>query len=158
MIGVLVDSGDRETAREFFELFKTPWEFYRQDRHYEVLLCVGEGKFDRTAKLGILYASSKTEWDDDHQTECCQQRPTRTLLYQGNRIPIYGNSVTFPEKGAGLLEDEESHEPMAHIARFGERWLARIGYDLLSEIRTLLTVVNPLSTPPYRHWNYILRY
>ena len=143
MIGVLVDSGDRETAREFFELFKTPWEFYRQDRHYEVLLCVGEGKFDRTAKLGILYASSKTEWDDDHQTECCQQRPTRTLLYQGNRIPIYGNSVTFPEKGAGLLEDEESHEPMAHIARFGERWLARIGYDLLSEIRTLLTVGQP---------------
>jgi peptidoglycan/xylan/chitin deacetylase (PgdA/CDA1 family) len=144
MIGVIVDSGDRETAREFFELFKTPWEFYRQDRNYEVLLCVGDGKFDKTAKLGILYASSKTEWDDDHQIECgCQQKPTRTLLYQGNRIPIYGYSVTFPDKREGLLTDEDSHQPMAHIARSGEGWLARIGYDLLAEIRTLLTAGQP---------------
>jgi hypothetical protein len=144
MIGVIVDSGDRETAREFFELFKTPWEFYQQDRNYEVLLCVGDRKFDRTAKLGILYASSQTEWDDDHQIECgCQQKPTRTVLYRGNRIPIYGYSVTFPDKREGLLTDEDSQQPMAHIARSGEGWLARIGYDLLGEIRTLLTAGQP---------------
>ena len=32
MIGVIADSAEQDVVREFFELFKTPWEFYRKDR------------------------------------------------------------------------------------------------------------------------------
>ncbi len=42
MIGVIADSAEQEVVREFFELFKTPWEFYRRDRRYEVVLCAGD--------------------------------------------------------------------------------------------------------------------
>ncbi len=42
MIGVIADPSEHDVVREFFELFKTPWEFYRRDRHYEVMLCADE--------------------------------------------------------------------------------------------------------------------
>ena len=44
MIGVIATSPDHAVIREFFELFKTPWEFYRHDRSYDVVLCVGDGQ------------------------------------------------------------------------------------------------------------------
>ena len=30
MIGVIADPAEADVVREFFELFKTPWEFYRR--------------------------------------------------------------------------------------------------------------------------------
>ena len=60
MIGVIADPAEHDVVREFFELFKTPWEFYREDRQYDVLLCAGDGQFDATAKLVLLYAGRKT--------------------------------------------------------------------------------------------------
>ena len=42
MIGVIANASDCQVVYEFFELFKTPWEFYRTDRHYDVLI-VSEG-------------------------------------------------------------------------------------------------------------------
>jgi hypothetical protein len=38
MIGVLSAPSEHPAVREFFELFKTPWEFYARDRTYDVVL------------------------------------------------------------------------------------------------------------------------
>ena len=51
MIGVIAKTGQTATVEEFFELFKTPWEFYREASRYDVLLCAGEGQFERSSKL-----------------------------------------------------------------------------------------------------------
>jgi hypothetical protein len=32
MIGIIANPTEHSVVREFFELFKTPWEFYRSDR------------------------------------------------------------------------------------------------------------------------------
>jgi len=63
MIGVIANPADHDVAREFFELFKTPWEFCRKDRHYDVLLCAGEGPLDATAKVALVYAGRETHFD-----------------------------------------------------------------------------------------------
>ena len=59
MIGVIADPADADVVREFFELFKTPWEFYRSDRQYDVLLCAGDGQIDEGAKLVLCYAGKR---------------------------------------------------------------------------------------------------
>ena len=59
LIGVIADSADHDVAREFFELFKTPWEFYRSDRHYDVVLSAGEGQPDPAAELVSALRRSK---------------------------------------------------------------------------------------------------
>jgi hypothetical protein len=140
MIGVIADSAEQDVVREFFELLKTPWEFYRRDRRYDVLLCAGGDQVEGTARLVLFYAGRKTHFDDEQEAQTGQQRRhTCILAYRGNRIPIYGATTTFPERESGFLMDEDSEECVAYVTRSGERGLARIGYDLFSEVRTLLT-------------------
>ena len=144
MIGVIADPTDQDVVREFFELFKTPWEFYRRDGRYELLLCAGDSQFDRTAKFVLFYAGRKMHFDDEQKLQTGRQRKNSCILsYQGNRIPIYGGTITFPEKRSGLLTDEDSQECTAYLDRSRESMVARIGYNLFGEVRTLLTAGQP---------------
>lgn len=144
MIGIIADPSEHDVVREFFELFKTPWEFYRSDRRYEVVLCAGGDQVNGTAKLVLLYAGRKMHFDDEQKIQTGRQRREYCILsYQQNRIPIYGDTVTFPGKGNSILTDEDSHESAAYLDQSGQRVLARIGYDLFSEIRRLLAVGQP---------------
>src|SRR5208282_796204 len=140
MIGVIASPADHDVVREFFELFKTPWEFYRRDQQYDVLLCAGDGQLDATAKILLFYAGRKTHFDDQQQIQTGRQRRQACVFsYHGNRIPIYGDTVAFSEKGSGFLIEEDSQECAAYLDASGDRMLARIGYDLFREVRTLLT-------------------
>lgn len=145
MIGVIADPSEYDVAREFFELFKTPWEFYRSDGQYTILLCCGSEPVDADAKLVVFYAGRRANFDDEHGFRTGGQRRESGVVfsYQENRIPIYGDSVTFPNSGNGLLTDEETDEPAAYVDRSGQRVFARIGYDLFAEVRKLLTAGQP---------------
>jgi len=146
MIGVIANPADHDVVCEFFELFKTPWEFYRPNLKYEVVLVAGDCRFDGTAKVVVLYAGRKTHFDDEHEIRTGGHLDNDCILsYQGRRIPIYGNSITFPEKGSSLLTDEGSQVCAAYVDESSHGALARIGYDLFSEIRTLLTVGQPAA-------------
>jgi hypothetical protein len=146
MIGVIANPNDQDVIREFFELFKTPWEFFRKDGRYEVLLCAGEAQFDGNAKLVLFYAGEKTQFDDERKIQTGRQRKLSCLLSrQGNRIPIYGDTITFLEKGSGLLTVEDSQECAAYLEQSTERVVVRIGYDLFGEIRKLLTIGQPAA-------------
>jgi len=145
MIGVIAEPADHNVVCEFFELFKTPWEFYRRDRQYDVLLNAGDAQFEATAKLVLFYGGRRMHFDDEQKIQTGRQRRHACVLsYQRTRIPIYGDTITFPMQGNGLLTDENnSLECAAYLDESGDRVLARIGYDLFREIRTLLTVGQP---------------
>jgi peptidoglycan/xylan/chitin deacetylase (PgdA/CDA1 family) len=146
MIGVIAHPGEHNVVREFFELFKTPWEFYRPDQKYDVVLCAADGRMQANAKLVIFYAGMETGFDKQEKIQTVrQQRHACVLLYEGDRIPIYGDTITFAEIGSSLLTEEDSRECAAFIDGHEEGILARIGYDLFSEVRTLLTVGQPAA-------------
>jgi hypothetical protein len=144
MIGVIASPADRDVVSEFFELFKTPWEFYRRERQYDVLLCAGDGQFDSGAKLMLYYAGRRVNFDDQQEIQTGEQgKQPCVLSYAGYRIPIYGDTVTFSEKQSSLLTIEGSQQCAAFLEVSGDSALARIGYDLFSEIRTLVTAGQP---------------
>jgi len=146
MIGVIADPKERDVVREFFELFKTPWEFYRRDRDYDVLLCAGEGQFDAITKLIVFYSGKKTMFDREQRTPVGAQRKCpNCLMYQGNRLPIYGELATFAEKGSSFLAVEGGQKSAVCMDRADGKVLVRIGYDLFSEVRTLLTEGQPAA-------------
>ena len=146
MIGVIANPADQEVIREFFELFKTPWEMYRSDRKYDVLLCSSDAHFDATAKLVLVYAGRKTHFDDEQKISIGRQRRHACILsYRGCRFPLYGESIAFAQSGAGLLTDEESRECGAYCYNSAGTVFGRIGYDLFDEVRTLLTAGQPPS-------------
>ena len=144
MIGVIAPTSELEVVSEFFELFKTPWEPYRRDRKYDVLVGAGGESFDGTAKLVVIYAGATTQFDKVRKIASAGQRADTCILsYRGSRIPLYGNTITFPEKEKGLLKDEASQQCVAYLERSAGETRARIGYNLFAEVRTLLVQGQP---------------
>src|SRR6266705_2484647 len=145
MIGVIANPSEHSVVCEFFELFKTPWEFYRSEGQYEVLLCSGDARLpENLAKLVLIYAGQKLLFDSESEIEIAsEQKETRILSYGGIRIPIYGCSITFRERGTGNLGDEGTHQQAMHLEQRKGGVLARIGYDLFGEVRALLTEGQP---------------
>lgn len=132
MIGVLADPSEHAVVREFFELFKTPWEFYRSGRQYDVLLCAGDGDVPRgAAKLVLIYSGQA-----DGSPQAGQ-----LLAYKEHRIPVYGSCVAFDEQASGFLVEAESRRTVGYL----EESIARIGYDLFHEVRFLLTKGQPVT-------------
>src|ERR1700751_34841 len=115
MIGVIADAADHSALCEFFELFKTPWEFYRSGRQYDVVICAGDGQLDRAVKLSIFFSGRRTRFDDEQKIRTGrQQREARILSFRGNRLPIYGDTITFAH-GSPLVTDEHSQECTACV-------------------------------------------
>ncbi len=142
MIGVLADSQDHPVIREFFELFKTPWEFGQEGRDYDVLLSSGDrdtGGFK--APLRIIYAENARS--PDVAGGVPRQTAVRRLTYRGSELALYCGGCEFPDGIPGLLIDLASHEPALRETRRGNQHGIQVGYDLWSEVRHLLTAGQP---------------
>ena len=57
MIGVIANEVEHSTVVEFFELFKTPWEFHRPGAQYDVLICSNSTVPENNARLLLLYGA-----------------------------------------------------------------------------------------------------
>ncbi|MBS1867656.1 MAG: hypothetical protein JSS69_17210, partial [Acidobacteria bacterium] len=148
MIGVLVDSIQREAAREFFELFKTPWEFYEENKQYEVLLCAGcTLPLSAKEKLTVLYGAQPAEWDKlsgDVAVRACSG--PSVVHFADAQIPLYGPSARFKAQGRVLLSERGREECAGFFQQSDTGSLARIGYDLFLEVRELLLKGQPIES------------
>lgn len=144
MIGVVANSSEEAAVREFFELFKTPWEFYEPHRKYEVILCAGAGNFDENAaKLVLIYSGLKLPLDDAERVQFADAgNDACTLPYKGFRVPIYGDHLFFRENTGASPVRELPNSAIYRPQSLG-REVVRIGYDLFAEVRTLLTTGQP---------------
>jgi hypothetical protein len=147
MIGVIADPSEHATVREFFELFKTPWEFCHELGHYDVVLRSGDGKAGEGAtSLLLLYAGRELESDSEHDFQVASQRCGGSVLWkEGIRVPLYGESVTFSQCDGRTLAYEDSGEAAMCSYESGGRQSVRIGYDLFREIRILLEDGQPAA-------------
>jgi len=151
MIGVIANHAQHAAVREFFELFKTPWEFYRNDRDYEVLLCVNEVPVEtRAARLVIVYGSHELPLDiSKDQPIGSRVNGTSVLLAKEMRIPIYKGCVTFaPDPLSVLIEEQSGRGAAYEAAQADGSKLVRIGYNILEEISALLTDWQPPANAP----------
>jgi hypothetical protein len=147
MIGVIANQAEVSVVREFFEIFKTPWEFYRDGYRYEAILCCGDNSFEiPPAPLVIIYAQFERPSDDALSgSRKSAADGARMLSYHGTPLPLYRGSVTFHQSVDSPLRDLESQQPaMLETNRNGIR-LIRIGYDLFAEVDYLLKIGQPVS-------------
>jgi peptidoglycan/xylan/chitin deacetylase (PgdA/CDA1 family) len=146
MIGVVADAADHDVVCEFFELFKTPWEFFRSDHQYDVVLCAGEFRVESNAEITVQYSSSKLTSDNALAAEHPKNPQNPVLMsHQKDLIPIYGKHATFSGQEDSLLKVEDSGECLGYRRVSQYRTAARLGYDLFAEIRFLLTEGQPLA-------------
>jgi len=144
MIGVLTDPKYSAAVKEFFELFKTPWEFYQSGRKYAVLIT---DRLDfNAADVVVVFASqARHQAATAHADTSCWRAKGGNLAYRDLTLPIHGSRTTFSAQEQVVLRDEESQESALYREQIGEAVVFRVGYDLFHEIHTLLTVGQPLS-------------
>jgi hypothetical protein len=148
MIGVIATDSQHQVVREFFELFKTPWEFYKRDGRYDVVICAGRRvQGISSAKLVLMYGGRELPFDAAQGRQGHSNgRSPHMLVSADIRIPVYGESVTFSPSRGGVLLDEESQQPAAYVeACASGSIVVRIGYDLFKEVALLLTEGQPLK-------------
>jgi hypothetical protein len=144
MIGVIAKLEEHDVVREFFELFKTPWEFCRADGRYDVVIDDGAALDHHRARLVIIYGSQATAFDHTWKRLPGPRRQNTTLSCHGDRLPVYGDCAPFAsDTGSPHLVLEDSRQPVAAVTRVDGQTFVRVGYDLFREIRFLLTTGQP---------------
>ena len=103
MIGVCCRENEKDVVREFFELFKTPWQFYEEEKSYEVVLATTSEIPPVNAKLLVIAGSDEKE--GDRRLNIVGNSQLRNILVSCNgiQVPIYGNISTFKKFGTTLL-------------------------------------------------------
>jgi hypothetical protein len=139
MIGVVASEAEHPAVAEFFELFKTPWEFHRPGAHYDVLICSSSLVPENSAGLLLLYGAQRQAFED------CRNMKTRRapghdfVSFRGDRMPIYGSCLLFDSPCNTVLVHEGTKSAAAVSVASGAQVMVRLGFDLFEETRHLLT-------------------
>jgi hypothetical protein len=143
LIGVAVRDNEQSIVQEFFELFKTPWEFCKPGESYEVVISTQKETPGVEAKLFILVGTQKTQLDSEIgiavQSSC--QKPK--LEVHGRDLPVYGEGLTFSQSSEPFLKVKGSGEAAGTETRVKDKKIIRLGVDLFQEVDFILTHGQP---------------
>ncbi|MGA8478718.1 MAG: hypothetical protein WB696_12235 [Chthoniobacterales bacterium] len=143
MIGVAVRADERDIVAEFFELFKTLWEFCRSGVRYDVVLCTSVDYRCEASRLLLVLGGAATAFDTERRRKVKSRPPGFIVSDEGKRVPIYEAMVTFPGCINCVLTEEATGEPVAVFEQRGEVTTLRVGYNIFAEARFLLTAGQP---------------
>jgi|SRR5579862_5881079 len=145
MIGVACNSYEAPAVLEFFELFKTPWERYRPNGHYDVLIAtITNVPTDSDAELLIIYGTAGTGFDKSSgRLEKSEAAGCTWVQGNGFELPIYGEVAVFSRGGQSPLQLKHGDDSVVAWLDNGDRHIVRIGYDLFDEVGLLLSKGQP---------------
>ena len=145
MIGVISKVREEGTVKEFFELFKTPWEFYKENNTYDAVLITCDPQFEVAAKLLVIYGSEENSFDRRNKLKPVKVRNTSTLRYRDLTFPIYGNVSAFRSNVRAVLRTTETGDAVAGLFNTNNCKVLRIGFDLFQEVEYLLLHGQPIE-------------
>lgn len=139
MIGIALKINDDIIITEFFELFKTPWEFFRSNQPYEVII-TDELYFDKLEnKLVVVIHRGENFVFENNQTEIRQP----VIACCGDDIfPIYVGYKQI-KGGSPLITLEKTGECIGNCYYDGNTTILHLGYDFFEEVRYLLSNGQP---------------
>ena len=143
MIGVVANEDEHPAVVEFFELFKTPWEFYRRGTQYDVLLCSNSSVPENNARLLLLYGARQQTFEQYGGIKARSAPKHTSVCFRNDRLPIYGNCLLFDCAGNEVLIHEGTKSAAAVSIFSGCQTIVRLGFDLFEEVRHLLTLGQP---------------
>lgn len=133
MIGVIARDCDTYAVREFFELFKTPWEYHVHGKAYDMVLCSGVPLRERdriVAPLTVVYSAEEHE----------PRRFPVALTWKETCFPIFTGISVLEGEGIWIRSEEASNRHSAGKTNGKKDRTVRIGYNLFREVDVLLSV------------------
>ena len=143
MIGVVANEAEHPAVVEFFELFKTPWEFYRPGAHYDILLCSNSPVPENNARLLLLYGAQRQAFELYGGIETRAAPKHNSVYFRGERLPIYGSCLLFDGASNKVLTHEGTRSAAAVSMASGAQAVIRLGFDLFEEVGHLFALGQP---------------
>jgi peptidoglycan/xylan/chitin deacetylase (PgdA/CDA1 family) len=145
MIGVISKPDQIATVEEFFQLFKTPWEFFRENRSYKVVIATSVDIPDVSAQLLIISGPEVKTLDSRYGITASSVYPRATLNHNGLRVPLYSETMTFEKASGNFVCSIEGDKVAGIKIHKAGMTVLRLGYDLFQEIEYLLDTGQPLE-------------
>lgn len=150
MIGVVSREYQKPIVLEFFELFKTPWEFYSKENDYDVVLVSDDTTELPPAKLVIVFGAETTQFDVDNHLHPRRRDDIVLLDHYGTCFPVYTGISSFqsPNNSSCLdtiIKTRDGGEPVALLYVNSGVKILRTGYNLFGEIDFLLSRGQPVE-------------
>jgi hypothetical protein len=144
MIGVIAKETERRAAEEFFQLFKTPWEFYLPHRSYEFVVATCEDiPSDVITCAMVVYGSNCAGVDGDVGAVTKSSRDYQWLEWNGVEFPVYGHLAVFKPADRPLVSHKGTGGTVGVESRRSALPTVRLGYDLFHEVSFLLSQGQP---------------
>src|SRR2546426_653684 len=140
MIGVIAKSDQAAAVEEFFQLFKTPWEFYQPGRTYDVVVVTSDDVPEVDARLLVIYGANLRTIDARIGVAARARRRGGSLTYRSSQLPVYGELLTFEERDAAILRVSTTAEAAGLRIHGANITVMRLGYDLFDEVCYLLSM------------------
>jgi hypothetical protein len=145
LIGVIPKPEQAEVVKEFFELFKTPWELYRPDRVYDVIIATGDGMPEASARLLLVYSPAENSIDARIGVSVHRRLEGAVLNARDALLPIYREMATFADHSKGVACVTAGSETAGIRTGLSGSTVIRLGYDLFDEIEHLLSSGQPVE-------------
>jgi hypothetical protein len=144
MIGVIAKQNQAAIVEEFFELFKTPWEFCRPGRFYEVVVATTDETHDPPPSLLITYRAERKK-HDPNSVVADGSHPGGMVIGTDGPLPLYGNLLTFKAGQSATVCLTADVGVVGIRSDTGRTAVMRLGYDLFEEVRYLLSIGQPVE-------------
>jgi hypothetical protein len=145
VIGVIPKANQRAVVEEFFELFKTPWEWHRPGRKYDVVIATADEIPEVSTKLLIVFGPAPRHIDSLIGVDVRELRRPAVLRNRGSVLPIYGQLLTFSSGSNEVCCVTATSETMGVRASLHGSTVIRLGYDLFEEVRFLISTGQPFE-------------
>ena len=121
MIGVIASEVEQPAVAEFFELFKTPWEFHRPGKHYDVLLCSNSPVPENNARLLLLFGSQRQAFEERRSIKTNSVSGNNFVSFRSERMPIYGSCLLFDSPGNEVVVHQGTNSAAAISIASGDQ-------------------------------------
>ncbi len=143
MIGVISKPTQLEAVEEFFQLFKTPWEFFRPGEAYSVVIATSGEVSNVRTKLLLVYGPEPKSIDALLGVTPCKHLESSFLTHRDSSVAIYGGVCTFANSSSGNPCVMAGTETVGVKINGSDTTVLRLGYDLFDEVQILLTSGQP---------------
>lgn len=146
MIGVLARQDEREAAREFFQLFKTPWEFCHPGGRYEIVLNTDPVNVRWGEALTIIFSVAALPLDEELGISTQAAAAGGIVTSPAGAIPVCQGLSLLEGGGWRAMLPVEGNEGFAALCGSTEKGpLLRVGFDIFREVASLLSGGQPLQ-------------
>ena len=131
MITLLCNEAHMPVAREFFELFKVPWNLPAQGADSAVTLVCGSHEVPDGGDLAIVFGSEESEFDRRNGIKVKSLSESAKPMVKDGLPALYRSVARVSMPAAGSSDVDSSNEWIG-LAKLSGRTVVRVGWDLSS--------------------------